>query len=252
MKNNAYRFTTLLAIIFYLLVFSGLMGFVGIHGLGKDNGVHIVHHIGAITFTGFVVIGLASQLYKNAKFVAGFQQVLAAMLGMIVTGFIVGDPDNYGDNLAIFDLAMLMFIIPVIVLYFLHPNRSQIFRFQFKDIDKTQLYLGLLVLIPLSLYGVQQALLQRNSYPPLSDIHHAHWHAMADWAFATIIIVLVSSLRAKGFIIPTLMSAIGMLFIGTASIVNTQAPSSLGFWIGVLVTVVSIIQFSRLYLVYKK
>lgn len=50
---------------------------------------------------------------------------------------------------------------------------------------KRPLYLGLMVLsLPVVWYGIEQALMQRNSWPSLADPHHqAHWVTMAILAF---------------------------------------------------------------------
>ena len=62
MKKMLFYAVTIILIVFYAFLLSGLMGLVGDHGVGKDGDLHILHHIGAGVVIAFMITGLASQL----------------------------------------------------------------------------------------------------------------------------------------------------------------------------------------------
>jgi len=52
------------------------------------------------------------------------------------------------------------------------------------------LVLALIGLVPIASYGMDQALMQRNTFPPSADPHHnAHWWAMSALAFAGLLVL---------------------------------------------------------------
>lgn len=232
MKKFVFYALLIISIAFYAFLLSGLMGLTGNHGIGKDGGVHVVHHAGASLVVLFVLSGLASQFYKFGRKIAGMHQVLATMLGLIIMAFIVGDPDNYGGNKGIFDLAFLIVIIPALFILLLHPDKKKMLNFDFKNVSKPLFVLFSTLLIPFFIYGIQQSLMQRNSFPPLSDIHHSHWHTMGTVAFATILTGLVGSLRTTGHFLPQATSSISLVILGTLSVLNPTLPSSFGTLLG--------------------
>ena len=149
--------------------------------------------------------------------------------------FIVGNPDNYGGNVGIFDPAFLILILPILLLWLLHPYRKRILISNSSQASKAFALVFVVLLIPLFIYGVQQSLTQRNSFPPLSDIHHSHWHTMGTLAFSTIFIGLVGSLRTRGYFLPAGIASFSLAIVGLVSVFNTSAPSSLGSLVGLIV-----------------
>ncbi len=231
-KLAPFYIAAVLSLLFYVMVISGLMGLIGDHGVGKDGNAHIVHHLGSSLILGLIVSGLILMFFKKSSQIAGLQQVVATILGFVVMGFIVGDPDNYGNNVAIFDLANLFLVFPVVLLVALHPDRKRILWPDFSKIKKSLLLLYSTILIPFFVYGFMQSIVQRNSYPPLSDIHHQHWLAMSTVAFAIIFVGFVGALRSPGYLMPMGMSAFSLLVLGIVSVLAPHAASSLGTILG--------------------
>lgn len=82
--------------------------------------------------------------------------------------------------------------------------------------------------VPFIIYGIDQALVQRNSWPPKSDPHHnAHWLTMANVALAIPLIGLVAALRVPGWRLAA-WSAAGLAgALGVTSALLPNAASSL-------------------------
>lgn len=232
MKKRIFYLLVVLFSAYYVLLLSGLLGVAGNHGIGDDGSAHLLHIPAAIIFIGFIASGLISQLPGYGRYRGGFQQVAASLLGLLLMAFIVGDPDNHGGNNAIFDPAFLLFIVPVVIMWFIHPDRRNVFSIYTGKAHRGMLALYLTLLVPFSAYGVQQALLQRNSFPPLSDIHHQHWQAMAMVAFSTVLIGIVGALKSRGYVLPSVSASVSLLILGFLSILYPEAPSSLGVLFG--------------------
>jgi hypothetical protein len=61
-------------------------------------------------------------------FLGAFWTTIAAVLGLLTVLAIVGDPDNHGGQAGPFDLAYLIFVLPIIAVAALHPHRRQLYR----------------------------------------------------------------------------------------------------------------------------
>ena len=96
-----------------------------------------------------------------------------------------GDPDNHGGQYGPFDVTYLIFLAPLLILATFHPSRRDL-----RKIVRLRVPLVLMaavIVLPLFTYGVNQGLIQRNSWTPNSDPHHnSHWLVMAELASFTI------------------------------------------------------------------
>jgi hypothetical protein len=63
-------------------------------------------------------------------------------------------------------VVFLTFLIPVLVLAVLHPARRELLRVRRVP---PLLLVAVVAAVPLVVYGVDQALIQRNSWPPTSS-----------------------------------------------------------------------------------
>lgn len=177
------------------------------------------------------MVGLLAQLRAPERNVAAFQQVVAGVLAILGSNLIVGNPDNYGGNVGIIDPAFLVFLVPVLVLAALHPARAHLFR---RGTGMSHLLAGitLVAAIPLVIYGVEQALLQRNSWPPTADPHHVKWWMMGMLAFVIALVGLVASLRPEGWRVPGWSAGLAAVIFGVVSVLHPDHASSVGWMWG--------------------
>ncbi|MGI8616995.1 MAG: hypothetical protein ACR2L4_09505 [Actinomycetota bacterium] len=160
----AFVLVALLTAVLYSFFFG--VAIVGDAGFTSDEAVHVA---GALGFTAALLLGLVIQVVRPTA-AAGFWITTAGIVGMLVYVSIVGDPDNYGGQAGPFDYAYLIFAVPILVLLAFHPARRELLR----GARPNAIVIVTLAIaaIPLVAYGVDQALVQRNSWPPKSDPHH--------------------------------------------------------------------------------
>ena len=229
--SRTRRVTFKICVVLFALVYALLLGvasgLLGTDGSTWDDPIHRVHHVGIALFIGILVVGLLAQLHTPERSVAAFQQVVATVLAILIANLIVGDPDNYGGNVGIIDPVFLVFLVPVMVLAALHPARASLFH---GGIGMSYVLIGvaLAAAVPLAIYGVDQALLQRNSWPPTSDPHHTKWAWMASLAFTIPLVGLVSSARTAGWRVPAWSAGIAAVIFGLVSVLYPNHASSLG------------------------
>jgi hypothetical protein len=193
-----------------------------------------VHLVGAILCTGIVVAGLLPQLVAPARHVAAFQQACMAGVALLAAAAIFGDPDNHGGQAGFFDPVYLTFLLPLLILAVLHPARRQLLRAG--DVRPLLLLLTAAMAIPLAVYGIDQGLIQRNSWPPSADPHHnSHWFMMAELAFAIPLVTAVAGLGARGWRLPAWTASLALAAFGAVSALFPHAPSSVGVGWGLLV-----------------
>lgn len=194
---------------------------------GGSEYIHRVHHIGAVLFIALLVIGLLAQLWKFRGQVAAFQQALLAIVALLAAGLVIGDPDNHGGNVGIIDPLMLILAAPMLLLAVLHPVRREVLRLQL-DVKPISTTIAAAGAIPLLWYAVDQALRQRNSWPPAADLHHnGHWMMMALLGFAIALIGLLAALQRDSQV-PAWSSGVAAIVFGLASALLPDHASSLG------------------------
>ena len=83
--------------------------------------------------------------------------------------------------------------------------------------------------VPLLAYGVDQALMQRNTFPPSADPHHqAHWFAMATFAFVVVLAVATAAAGAAGWRLAAIVASVATIVVAAVSVAMPDAASSLG------------------------
>jgi len=192
-----------------------------------------VHLAGAISFMLIVAAGLIPQLIAPARNVAAFQLALIAGIALMATAAIVGDPDNHGGQYAPFDITYLIFFAPLLLLAALHPARRDLLKAG--RLRSPLLLIAAVIAVPLFVYGANQGLIQRNSWPPSSDPHHnSHWFVMAELAFAIPLAAGVAGLGSRGWQVVSWTVPATLTALGTVSVLFPNAPSSLGIGWGAL------------------
>jgi hypothetical protein len=82
--------------------------------------------------------------------------------------------------------------------------------------------------LPVLWYGIDQALMQRNTWPPLADPHHqAHWIAMAILAFMVPPVVASAALSGRGWRMAAITVGVAAIAVAAASFLAPQAASVL-------------------------
>jgi hypothetical protein len=213
----------------YSLLLSLLLGLLGpAWDAGGSEMIHRLHHLGAATYIVLILVGLLTPLLAPERHLAAFQQVALALIALVMTSLVVGDPDNHGGNVGIIDPAMLIFVAPLIILGGLHPARRELLRLKIHR-RPVSIAIALAGAVPFVTYGVTQALLQRHSWPPAADPHHnGHWMAMAMLAFAIPLVALLAALTWEGWRIPTWSAGAAAIAFGLGSILMPELASSVG------------------------
>jgi len=226
-RRGAFKICSALFALLYSFLLGAVSGLIGTDGSTWNDPIHRVHHTGSTIFIGIIVVGLLAQLRAPEHNVAAFQQVVAGILAILSANLIVGDPDNYGGNVGIIDPAILIFLVPVIVLVVLHPARARLFH---RGLGMSHALVGiaLVAAIPLAIYGVEQALAQRNSWPPTADPHHPKWWMMATLAFGISFVGLLASLRTAGWHIAGWSAGMAAVLFGLISMLYPEQASSVG------------------------
>lgn len=135
--------------------------------------VHIAGAAAALALGGTGLIGLIARPQRAGS----ATQAGAASIAMLITIGIVGDPDNYGGQGLLFDPAFLILALPPLAA----ASAAAPWRaWRHGRVPRPRLLAVALLALPAVWYGIDQGVMQRNTWPPLADPHHqAHWYAMS-------------------------------------------------------------------------
>jgi hypothetical protein len=204
-----------------------LAGFFPLFGLplavlawfeSTDGGIHRFHDLGWAALMGILLAAPAlAQLRRPESKIAAMQQIAVVILG-IVLGYTVSG--LYADPVHVVVLVILGTFIA------LHPAPGEFFRAHRPSLPL--LAMMLLAAIPLLVYALDQAELQRTLSPGEPHWEGEHWADMAKVALAIPLVGLVAALRAPGFRIPAWCAGAAAALLGTASIVYPDQASSFG------------------------
>lgn len=186
----------------------------------------VVHVLGALSVVTIAGSGLIALVVRPERSGSAYQ-VLAASLAVIVAVLLVGNPDNYGGQAGAIDPAFLVLALPPLVA----AAASRPWRSSGPKAPTSAEFLALAAVgaLPAGWYGVDQALMQRNTFPPSADPHHqAHWFAMAVFAFVVILVVASGSLCGTGSRLATGAGGLGAALFGLGSLIARDAASAVG------------------------
>jgi hypothetical protein len=183
-----------------------------------------VHAAGAISVLALGAWGLLALIAWPERSGAAYQ-VLAVTVGVLITLPIVGDPNNVGGQAGWIDPLLAILVVPSLVTALLAspwrarssgPGRPRL------------LLLAAIVAVPAAWYGVDQALLQRDTFPPTADPHHnAHWWVMATSAAMTVLVVAAAGLPRRRWPWGAVIAGAAAVAVGVASIADQGAASAL-------------------------
>jgi hypothetical protein len=196
--------------------------------LGAAHPGETVHAVGAL---GVIVIGGAGLVHLIARpdSTAAASHVFGAMIAILVMLPIVGDPNNVGGQAGPVDPLFVILVVPSLVAALIASPWSR-----WRDAGSTRIPLLVLVAVaavPAAWYAVDQALIQRTTYPPTADPHHnAHWFVMAAAASMVVLVTAAGALRDRGPL-GARLSALTAVAFGGASLFDQAAASAVAtYW----------------------
>jgi hypothetical protein len=192
--------------------------------IGADRPGEMVHIVGAAAALMLGGTGLVSLVARPQR-AGSATQTGAATLAMLITIGIVGDPDNHGGQGLLLDPAFLILALPPLTAA---ATAAPWRAWRDRPVRRPQLLVLALLALPMGWYGVNQGLMQRNTWPPLADPHHqAHWYAMSLFAFATILIVAGAALHGRGWRLAAAGAGAAVTVVGLSSLLE---PASASAW----------------------
>jgi hypothetical protein len=221
-RRIAFLIFWLLSIAVYIFFFAVLVGF----NAGFDSS-EIFHTAAAFLYSTIVVAGLL--VAWNGRFGGtGLWMVIAAGIANLLVLVVVGNPDNMGGQAGWFDVANLIFVVPLVGVVALHPQRSELGKMG-RSVNARLISLAVIAGFPAMWLAIEQALNQRNSWPPKSDPHHnSHWLTSGSVLGALALIALVAAFRRRGSEFAALSYAGGLAILGGVSLLFPDAASSFG------------------------
>ena len=191
---------------------------------GADHPGETVHIVGAATAVAIGATGLLG-LITRPHHAGSATQTGAAAVAMLITTGIVGDPDNYGGQALRVDPAFLIFALPPLAAAVTAaPWRA----WRRRALPRPRLAVLASIALPGVWYGIDQGLIQRNTWPPLADPHHqAHWYAMSVLAFLIVLVVAGAALHGRGWRLAATTAGSAAATIAVASLADPSSASAL-------------------------
>lgn len=217
------RRTTYIVVALILAIAMGVGAFALISLVGPwfnlgNRGVHRVHDLGWGAVGGVVItVGLLAQI-RPERAIAPLQGVLASLAALLVASLVSAEVNAFAA-------------IPVVagaILIGLHPTRGDVLK-PGPRVSVPLAVLAVAAAIPLIVYGLDQAAIQR-ACPPAGDAHcdEFHWSSMAGMAFAFPLAGLAAALGAPGWRLLAWLTGLAAGVFGLASVVFPNLPSSVG------------------------
>lgn len=171
-----------------------------------------------------VVLPLAflAQLGAPGRSVASLQQVAVVALAFALAGALALDP------LAFISVAMLIAMLAVLL--WLHPARPQL-AVRWRPRDTIIAALAALAMIPAVVYGLSMAANQRAALPPVDEASRPQaggWTGAAVLAIVIVLLALLAAARTSGWRVPAWSAAAAAFVFGLVSVLNPEAPGSVG------------------------
>lgn len=191
---------------------------------GGDRLPHRVHDLGYGVWAGILLaVGYLSQLRAPERRIAGFQQVALALVGQTIASALAADGP--------FFLFVLGFAVLTAVLGWLHPARERVLERGRPSVPL--LVLAIAAAVPLTMYALDMAELQRTGFPSDPHVEERHWSTMAAMALSIWLVAAQAGLRTPGWRIPAWSAGLAAVVFGLSSIVFPGYPGAVGTTWGV-------------------
>jgi hypothetical protein len=189
-----------------------------------SEAVHIPSFVAMTIVTAAGLLGLI----VDPRRAGSATHVLAIGIAMVLVAAIVGDPDNHGGQGLFVDPLVVAVALPVLgAAAVAVPWRE----WTSGGLRRPSLVWLAVLALPLVWFGIDQALLQRNTWPPLADPHHqTHWMVMAQLAFAVPFVTAGASLSGRGWRLASVAAALGVLTFAVPSFFYPDAASKIPSW----------------------
>jgi hypothetical protein len=186
-----------------------------------QESIHVVGGMALLAIGGSGLIALIAKPERRGAAV----QVAAVVAGILVTVPIIGDPDNVGGQAGPADPLFVIVALPGLLAALLaKPWRGA----KASRTIKPNFALAAIGAIPIAWYGIGQALMQRNTFPPSADPHHnAHWWAMSAVAFVGLLVLSGAGFGLRGWRIGAAAVGLSATAIGVTSLVASEAASAI-------------------------
>ena len=209
-----------LTILFGLGLGLGAFAFLGLvaawFGVGGRE-VHRVHDLAWGAHGGLLIaLPFLLQARRPETKPAVMQGAAAAGLGLFI-GYALGG--QY--------LFALVPIVVVVLLWWFHPARGQRMRLGGRP-QPILAALALLAAIPLVMYALDQAAIQRACVNGDQHCEEFHYAGMAALAYALPLVGLVALFRMPGWLITARLAAAAAAVFGLSAILFPDLPSSIG------------------------
>lgn len=227
--SAAVRILTFVGLALYVFVFS-----IVVAGDSGWTGDEHVHFVGAVLM-GLALVAGMGKLIVHPGDRAALVHGAAVLLALLLVQAVVGDPDNHGGQAGPYDITYLIVSIPFLVAVALALRLTPRGRGR-SAVDPMLLVMGLVGLAVALPYAIDQALIQRNSWPPAADPHHnSHWATMSQVAVIPGFLLILSALPRVGSRAQALFAGMLAVVLGAVSAFYTEDSSSLGLAVGLAV-----------------
>jgi hypothetical protein len=184
----------------------------------EERVIHRVHDLGWGALGGIILtLGLLVQLRAPERKIAAMQQVALGVVALVVASVIAGEGT----------LFVLVPIIALLALVALHPARHEFLR-PGTGFSPALGAIALLAAVPLTLFALDQAALQRAGVAADAHSEEAHWMTMAALGFALALVALLAASKTRGWRIPAWSAGGVAIVFGLASAIFPDYASSVG------------------------
>lgn len=190
--------------------------------IGAARPGEAVHIVGAVAALIIAHSGLVGLVVRPRR--AGYaMQTGAVAVAMLITTIVIGDPDNLGGQAGPVDPAFaIMAVPPLAAALTAAPWRG------WRPVRDRRLLALSTVALGAVVYGLDQGLMQRNTWPPLADPHHqAHWWAMSFLGLMVALVSVGTMLGGTGRRLGATTAGAAAIAVGVVSLVATDAASAL-------------------------
>lgn len=226
---------TVLAVVFGLGMGVGMGGVLviagalfGATGDTAQGEIHRFHDVSWGIWTA-VIMGAAFlvQVRRPERKVAAMQQLLVGAVAGLV-GLALGDALSlvYGAEGSMVVVALTV-LGAVVLVAMLHPERHAVLRLGSR-LSPVLAPFALLAAIPLTVYGLGEAQLQRAGSMADTHVLWTHYAGMTTVALAIPVLGLLAACKTPGWRIPAWSAGTSAMLFGLASVMYPTHPSSVG------------------------
>lgn len=192
--------------------------------IGAEHPGEAVHLVGAIAAVVIGVTGLVGLIVRPQRAGSATHAGMAAV-GWLLAAAVVGNPDNYGGQAGVVDVAFVVLALPSLIAALVAAPWRQ---WRGHGVLRVEFLIAAVVGVPWMWHAFQQGLMQRYTWPPLADPHHqAHWFVMCLVAVLIVLVCAGAALPGRGWRVATLTSGATAIAIAVASLADSEAASAL-------------------------